>query len=169
MRNHQGIQDKMPLERTPVSQDQMATWNDKSGSWVPPKMAAAPPSMTTNSTESNLPPDAKQLEEQRIKNDIAAKAAREENDADENAFMEFVNYMVENLSTKTDVTYWANAAEEILQNLEKHYNKIHGLNAVKIYFSHLDNRENFLYRIEEWKEKLAQIDEVIVMVSNAGI
>ena len=37
----------MPLERTPVSQDQMATWNDKSGSWIQPKMAAAPPSMTT--------------------------------------------------------------------------------------------------------------------------
>ena len=54
----------MPLERTPVSQDQMATWNDKSGSWVPPKMAAAPPAMTTNSAESNLPPNAKELEEQ---------------------------------------------------------------------------------------------------------
>ena len=55
----------MPLERTPVSQDQMATWNDKSGSWIPPKMAAAAsPSMTTNSAESNLPPNAKELEEQ---------------------------------------------------------------------------------------------------------
>ena len=151
----------MPLERTPVSQDQMATWNDKSGSWIPPKMAAAPPSMTTNSAESNLPPDAKQLEEQRIKNDIAAKAAREENDADENALMEFVNYMVENLSTMTDATYWANAAEEILQNLEKHFNK-HNLNAVKLYFSHLDSAEKFHYRREEWKEKLAQIDEVKV-------
>ena len=151
----------MPLERTPVSQDQMATWNDKSGSWIPPKMAAAPPSMTTNSAESNLPPDAKQLEEQRIKNDIAAKAAREENDADENALMEFVNYMVENLSTMTDATYWANAAEEILQNLEKHFNK-HNLNAVKLYFSHLDSAKKFHYRREEWKEKLAQIDEVKV-------
>ena len=151
----------MPLERTPVSQDQMATWNDKSGSWIQPKMAAAPPSMTTNSAKSNLPPDAKQLEEQRIKNDIAAKAAREENDADENALMEFVNYMVENLSTMTDATYWANAAEEILQNLEKHFNK-HNLNAVQLYFSHLDSAEKFHYRREEWKEKLAQIDEVKV-------
>ena len=127
-------------------------------------MAAAPPSMTTNSTESNLPPDAKQLEEQRIKNDIAAKAAREENDADENALMEFVNYMVENLSTMTDATYWANAAKEILQNLEKHFNK-HNLNAVKLFFSHLDSAQKFHYRREEWKEKLAQIDEIIVKES----
>ena len=71
----------MPLERTPVSQDQMATWNDKSGSWIPPKMVeAAPPSMKTNSSGSNLPPNAQQLEQQRIKKDIAAKAAAKEND-----------------------------------------------------------------------------------------
>ena len=99
LRNHQGIQDKMPLDRTPISQDQMATWNDKSGSWIPPKTAAAaPPSMNTNSAGSNLPPNAQQLEEEQIKKDIAAKAATEEKTGEE----DYQSFVETNTKQKQD-------------------------------------------------------------------
>ena len=149
----------MTLPRTPIPPEKMSTLG-ATGNWMQPgeQMAAQTTQQTFVEEPTMQPPPpqmAQQLEEQEILRSLQAKAKEEGTDKDEHAFVEFVDFIIENVSETVDSALWEKKAQQLLQPLENHFRT-----SLKLYFNHLDQADKFYMRREGWIKKLINLKEV---------
>ena len=114
----------MTLPRTPIPPEKMSTLG-ATGNWMQPgEQTTAQTSHQTSGGDpisQPLPPPpqmAQQLEEQEILRSLQAKAKEEGTDKDEHAFVEFVDFIIDNVSKTVDSVLWEKEAQQLLQPLE---------------------------------------------------
>ena len=97
----------MTLPRTPIPPEKMATLGE-SGNWIQPgQQTAAQTSQQTSGEEPSrqlLPPPpqtAQQLEQETLRS-LKAKAKEESTDKEEYAVVEFVDFIIDNVSETVD-------------------------------------------------------------------
>ena len=153
----------MTLPRTPIPPEKMSTLG-ATGNWIQPgEQTTAQTSQHTSGEDpisKPLPPPpqmAQQLEEQEILQSLQAKAKEEGTDKDEHAFVEFVDFIIENVSETVDSALWEKKAQQLLQPLENHFRT-----SLKLYFNHLDQADKFYMRRENWIKKLIKLKEVLI-------
>ena len=156
----------MTLPRTPIPPEKMATLGE-SGNWIQPgQQTAAQTSQQTSREEPSrqlLPPPpqtAQQLEEQETLRSLQAKAKEEGTDKEEHAFVEFVDFIIDNVSEMVDEVLWEKKAQELLQPLENHFRT-----SLKLYLKHLDQEDKFYMRREVWIKKLIPFGQSLLICS----
>ena len=149
----------MTLPRTPIPPEKMATLGE-SGNWIQPgQQTAAQTSQQTSGEEPSrqlLPPPpqtAQQLEQETLRS-LQAKAKEEGTDKEEHAFVEFVDFIIDNVSENVDLAIWEKKAQQLLQSLENHFRT-----SLKLYLKHLDQEDKFYMRREVWIKKLINLKE----------
>ena len=151
----------MTLPRTPIPPEKMSTLG-ATGNWMQPgeQMAAQTAQQTSVEEPTMQPPTpqmAQQLEEQEILRKLQAKAKEEGTDKHEHVFVEFIDFIIENVSETVDSALWEKKAQQLLQPLENHFRT-----SLKLYFNHLDQADKFFIRREGWIKKLIQLKEVLI-------
>ena len=151
----------MTLPRTPIPPEKMSTLG-ATGNWMQPgeQMAAQTTQQTFVEEPTMQPPPpqmAQQLEEQEILQSLQAKAKEEGTDKDEHAFVEFVDFIIDNVSETVDSSLWEKKAQELLQPLETHFKT-----SLKLFFNHLDQADKFYMRREGWIKKLIELKEILI-------
>ena len=150
----------MTLPRTPIPPEKMSTLG-ATGNWIQPgEQTTAQTSQHTSGEDpisKPLPPPpqmAQQLEEQETLQLLQAKAKEEGTDKEEHTFVEFVEFIIDNVSEMVDKALWEKKAQELLQLLENHFTT-----SLKFYFDHLDQADKFYMRREGWIKKLLKLKE----------